>query len=624
MTQTASPLPKQQANQAPSRPLDAVLAGMYERYRYDHDGEVATYIPELAKANPDWFGLCLATTDGTLYSVGDTEVPFTIQSISKPFAYAMALEHRGHAEVQRRVGVEPSGEAFNSISLEPGTGRPLNPMINAGAIAVSCLIYQTYRENALDKVLEWFAGFTGRVMTLDESVYQSECGTGHRNRAIAHLLRNFDIVGDPVEPGVDLYFKQCSILVTAQDLAMMGATIGNRGINPRTGQRAISVGLVDDMLSLMTTCGMYDYAGQWLYDVGLPAKSGVAGGILAMLPGRMGIGTFSPRLDSHGNSVRGIKVCRELSEKFRLHLFSAPRQARSVIRRVTTLEHRHSQRVRSLSDTARIKSLGQAVRVFELQGDIEFDGMERVQRTVSQAAHYAGHFVLDFSRVDYLDEVATQGIVSLIQSLLSAGRHVGVTGKPPTDVLSIKAGNDGGAYVVFEDLDSAIESCEESLLTGLPLQLNWNFSDAELQPEELDLARKLKPEELDQLRPYLRRNEYAAETRIIARGDAADMVHFPAKGLVAVRRELEPGKWQTLARIGRGSVFGEMAVIDRGQRSSDIWTVTEVTSYTLSLEDYDRLNTEAPALKVKVLEHLVGVLTSRLRNANEQIAALVV
>ncbi len=610
----------QQAITVPYCPFTASISDIFDAIRSDTRGEVASYIPELSKADPEWFGLCLATMDGTLYPLGHADVPFTIQSISKPFAYAMALDHCGAEAVARRVGVEPSGEAFNSISLEPKSGRPLNPMINAGAIAVSSMIYQKHRERALERMLEWFAAFVGRPVTVDHAVYRSESDTGHRNRAIAHLLRNFDVVGDPVEAGVDLYFQQCAILVTAQDLAVMGATLANRGVNPRTGQRAIAIEFVDDMLSLMTTCGMYNYAGQWLYDVGLPAKSGVAGGILAMLPGRMGIGTFSPRLDRHGNSVRGVRLCKELSDRFRLHLFAAGRPARSVIRRHTTLAQRHSQRVRSMTDAARLRELGQAVAVFEIQGDVEFDGMEALQRQVSRVAPDASHVILDFARMEFMDTVGAAGVEALVRHLASMDRQVALSTRVPELLLRV----DHPHVLFFDALDDAIEACEQSLLTGRHLSDTADADADELAPHQLELAQRLTTEQTLTLAAFLTREEYRAGVRLCAQGEPASSVFFLAAGLVAVRREIEPGQWQTLARISRGSVFGEIAAIDRGRRSSDVYALTDVVCHTMSLDAYDRLHQQHPDLSVKVLEYFVKVLTSRLRSANEQIAALAV
>src|SRR5215831_13963787 len=296
-------------------PIQMYIDRLHEEYAGLDAGEVATYIPELAKADPAWFGICLATTDGCVYEAGDTRQPFTIQSISKPITYGLALEDRSPGPVLEKVGVEPSGEAFNSISLAPGTGAPLNPMINAGAIATASLVAGHSEEDRLQRLLAVFSLYAGRALSIDDRVYESERATGHRNRAIGHLLRSFGIITDDPQAALDLYFRQCSIAVDCRDLSLMAATLANGGVNPRTGERAVRHDLVERILSIMATCGMYDFAGEWVYAVGLPAKSGVGGGILAVLPGQLGIGVFSPRLDEHGNSYRGLKICEALARE---------------------------------------------------------------------------------------------------------------------------------------------------------------------------------------------------------------------------------------------------------------------------------------------------------------------
>ncbi|MGH7788649.1 MAG: glutaminase A [Candidatus Binatia bacterium] len=306
---------------AVTSPLRGFLRELHAKYKPLNDGAVADYIPELTKADPDWFGICVVTIAGQSFEVGDAEQAFTIQSISKPFVYGMALSTHGREGTLKHIGVEPSGEAFNSIALEARTKRPFNPMVNAGAIAAASLVAGDGPAERFNTVLDAFARYVGRPVGVDMAVFTSERATGHRNRAIAHLMRNFDIIDDRIEESLDLYFKQCSILVTCRDLAMMAATLANKGVNPTTGERAIEVEYVRDLLSVMWSCGMYDFAGEWGYKVGLPAKSGVGGGIIAVVPGKAGIGVFSPRLDERGNSVRGISVCEELAERFGLHIF---------------------------------------------------------------------------------------------------------------------------------------------------------------------------------------------------------------------------------------------------------------------------------------------------------------
>jgi glutaminase len=284
------------------------------------EGEVADYIPQLGKADPSAFGLALVGVAGSVYEAGESELPFTIQSISKPFVYALALDDAGPDGVLARVGVEPSGEAFNAISLEPGTGRPSNPMINAGAIVTTSLVHGTGSTERFERILDVLARCAGRELSVDDSVYRSERDTGDRNRALAYLMHHAGSLSTDVEDAVDTYFRQCSVLVTAVDLATMAATLANGGVNPRTGERVLEQSVTEKVLTVMATCGMYDFSGEWLFRVGLPAKSGVAGGVVAVSPSQFGIGLYSPRLDGRGNSVRGVEASRAISERFSLHL----------------------------------------------------------------------------------------------------------------------------------------------------------------------------------------------------------------------------------------------------------------------------------------------------------------
>ena len=304
-------------------PLRDVLRELHARYAPVDEGKVADYIPELAKADRRWFGIAIATPDGQVFEVGDSKQLFTLQSISKPFVYGLALEDCGLEHVLSKVGVEPSGEAFNAIVLDEGSNRPFNPMVNAGAIATADLVKGKDYPERVARLLELFRKYCGRDVYIDNSVFMSERLTGHRNRAIGHLMRNFGMVGEKLDETLEIYFQQCSVLVNCRDLALMGATLANGGVQPLTGIRAIPQPYVKHLLSIMLSCGMYDYAGEWAYRVGIPSKSGVGGGIVGVIPGQFGIGVFSPPLDAKGNSVRGVLACRELSERFGLHCFES-------------------------------------------------------------------------------------------------------------------------------------------------------------------------------------------------------------------------------------------------------------------------------------------------------------
>ncbi|MEO1353257.1 MAG: glutaminase A [Cyanobacteria bacterium J06635_15] len=302
--------------------LQAFLDDLHNRYRELDEGRPASYIPELAKANPNWFGVSVVTTDGQIFEVGDVQQKFTIQSISKVFAYGLALEDHGREELLEKVGVEPTGDPFNSlIRLDEDSKRPFNPMINAGAIATTSLIDGTGPTEKLNRLLAMFERYLDHEVFIDMATFMSERSTGHRNRAMAHLMLNFGMIDYNIEAALDLYFQQCAVMVTCQDLAMMTATLANQGKHPITHKQAVNPDYVRDILSVMYTCGMYNRAGEWAYRVGIPAKSGVSGGIIAVVPGKAGIATFSPPIDANGNSVRGLYVFEELSRKYGLHLF---------------------------------------------------------------------------------------------------------------------------------------------------------------------------------------------------------------------------------------------------------------------------------------------------------------
>ncbi|WP_036479577.1 glutaminase A [Myxosarcina sp. GI1] len=305
--------------------LPEFIQYLYEEYRSLDSGSLASYIPELTKVNPNWFAISIITKEGEVFEVGDISENFTIQSISKVFVFGMALEDCGRQILLEKIGVEPTGDPFNSvIRLDENSKRPDNPMVNAGAIATAGLIKGSNPTDKLNRMLDMFRRYIGHDVYIDAPVFMSERATGHRNRALANLLLNFGIIDRNIEEILDLYFQQCSIVVNCHDLAVMAATLANRGINPINQDKAIEPCYVRDILSVMYTCGMYNYAGEWAYKVGIPAKSGVSGGIIAVIPDRAGIAVYSPLIDHRGNSIRGIKVFEALSEEFQLHLLDFP------------------------------------------------------------------------------------------------------------------------------------------------------------------------------------------------------------------------------------------------------------------------------------------------------------
>ena len=390
--------------------VSEALADLYRRCRGLDGGEVADYIPQLALADPDCFGLALVSMDGHRYQAGDSGTGFTLQSVTKPFVLALALAELGPDEVGRRVGCEPSGEAFNAISLDAVTGRPANPMINAGAIAVTALVPAADPGERFARILDCLGRFAGRPLDVDEAVYRSEAETGDRNRALAYLMRGTGALrGDPAK-AVETYFRQCSVRATVADLAVMSATLGNGGVNPVTGEAVVPEPVAVQVLSVMATCGMYDAAGEWMLRVGLPAKSGVSGGLVAVAPARFGVAVHSPRLDRVGNPVRGVAALRELSERFGLHLMHNPAPGAATV----------------LPDGADAVAGG---GLLAAQGALDFTAAERLLFALANRVPAApGRLVLDLDRVTAVDATAEAMLRRALTLLAERGHRVVLVG----------------------------------------------------------------------------------------------------------------------------------------------------------------------------------------------------
>ena len=603
-------------------PIAAYLADLHARLREERGGEVATYIPELGRADPDHFGICVATVDGQIYAVGDATVPFTIQSMSKPFTYGEALRRLGPEEILRHVGVEPTGESFNSIVLDDVHNRPFNPMVNAGAIAVADLMpgdTQTAREAAM---LSLFGRLAGRPVEIDPGVYESERATGHRNRAIAYMMLNSGMIGQDPEAVLDLYFRQCSVLVTATDMAVMAATLANRGTNPLTGEAVYEPDHVRHVLTLMNTCGMYNYAGQWAYDVGLPAKSGVSGGIIAVIPGEAGIAVYSPPLDRHGNSVRGIAVCREISDYFNLHAFGDRTVTRTVIRR----EYRDcdvgSKRVRSTAQRALLKAEGHRVAVVEVQGALYFGSTEVLIRRLAEHALTAERLIVDFRRASHADAAAIRLIVQAIGRFCARGVAVPAASLPsdgPLAALRAALEAERVAGVFFEpDTDTALEKAEEALLA----QAAETDSPAKYALHRIDLLKGLSPEEYRLLESAIGSFQFDPGAQIIREGDEANVLFIIVRGTASISVTVEGGRRRRIGSVGPGYSVGEMALIEGGRRSADVFADEAVVCYGLSMQRLREIAVTHPNVMTTILGNLVRSLSQRLRLANDEIRSL--
>jgi glutaminase len=301
--------------------LQSTLQTLHDRHKALNTGEVATYIPELAKADPDNFCISVRMIDGTEFTVGQSDTLFTLQSCSKPLILAQALTTVGRDIVMSLTGVEPTGNSFSSIVGVDQIGKPLNPMVNAGAIVTASLLPGSSPQDRLCRMSSNLSEYLNAEATIDHAVYLSETRTSDRNRALAYLLKSKGIIQGEVEQHLDLYIRQCAIQTSTQQLANAAATLANNGINPVSKARAVDAEYIKDILVVMLMNGMYNYAGRWAYEVGIPAKSGVSGAIMAVVPGVMGIAVYSPRLDEYGNSTRGLAVCRDLVRKYHMHIF---------------------------------------------------------------------------------------------------------------------------------------------------------------------------------------------------------------------------------------------------------------------------------------------------------------
>jgi glutaminase len=604
-------------------PIDAFLSELHERYRVDPGGSVATYIPELAKADPNSFGICLVTTDGRVYAVGDSEQAFTLQSASKPFVYGMALGDHGRDAVLQRIGVEPTGDAFNAIELDEVSKRPFNPMVNAGAIACAGLVRGTSGPEQMQRTLEALALYTGRTMAVDQAVYRSEAQTGHRNRAIAYMMLNFGMIEEDVERVLDVYFQQCSILATCRDLAFMAATLANGGISPATGKRALAVENVRDVLSVMTSCGMYDYAGEWIYRVGMPAKSGVSGCIAAVVPGQAGIAVFSPRIDARGNSVRGMKVYQDIAAHFGLHVFANRPAVRTVLRREYRGDTVHSTRARGPEEVKILQERGGAIRIVELQGPLFFGSMERVQHQLSTAPSSTSYLILDCKRVIAVDQAAIRVLSWIVAFTTSHGTALLRTCVDDPDCEAVlaaaEAAGDVATTMVADDVDAALEWCEDALVATARRDF---AATVPAGPRGYALFHDLSDAEFDVLEPVLSPVRFAPGAAIFREGDPADSLYIVVAGKVMVGLDLANGHRRRLASIGPGVTFGEMALLDGGTRSADAWADGAVECLTLPIVALTEISRTQPRILTTILLNIGRDISQRLRQANAQIRSL--
>ena len=596
---------------APSLPLGRFLDHCHASFKTDTGGAPADYIPELKKADPDHFGIALATIDGHIYETGDSAVEFTIQSISKAFVFALALELLGVERVNAAIGVEPSGEAFNSIRLT-ADNRPFNPMVNAGAIACCGLIHQVKGADAFECVRDMLNRFAGRKLHVDEAVYASENATGDRNRAIGYMLRNYAVIQGNVTEVLETYFRQCSTLVTARDLAVMAATLANRGTNPLTGEQVLSPYVTARTLSVMTSSGMYDYAGEWIYRIGIPAKSGVGGGIIAALPGQFGLGTFSPRLDSHGNSVRGIKVCELFSSKFELHILNRSTDLRTSVIADYDIKGISSRRSRQPYEQVILEEHYQNIRVLELVGALSFANVDYVARKIASGVR-PSFLIIELRRVPRVTGGAIKLFADMVRATAGASCTVLVSGTEKSSTVA-KALEGIANVRHFDHLDDAIEWAEDQLIYRYGGYSDTRDSSALSQQALLE---GLDPQELTALTALTAPRSFHAGERMIAAGEPASSIFFLLSGMVSVK--LPSGV--RLASLAHGMACGEMALIEQ-VRSADVWADTSVTCLELGLAQFATFCEHYSRGGQRIVYNLAKLLSKRLIQANAKVDVL--
>ncbi|MDX2233606.1 MAG: glutaminase A [Hyphomonadaceae bacterium] len=605
-------------------PIALYLEKLHARIASVRDGAVATYIPKLAEADPERFAIAIATTDGEVYCVGDTAHPFTIQSVSKPFMYGLALETHGRAEMLRHVGVEPTGGAFNAAIFDEDNNRPYNPMVNAGAIGVSAMTPGRTYAARRKAMAACFSRYVGRPVAIDEEVFRSERETGERNRAIAALMTRAAMIGGNTEAILDLYFSQCSVLVTCRDLALMAATLANGGVQPVTGEPALAREYVHDVLSVMNSCGMYNYAGQWSYEVGIPAKSGVSGSIIAIVPGQMGIAAFSPRLDSFGNSVRAIAACKAIAEDFGLHVFRTPTLGTAGVRSVRRGDSLRSKRRRNAHERAVLDRRGADIVVAEAQGALFFASAERLVRRLRAACADARFLILDLRRVFAADTAAARLIAGLDADLDAAGKLLFIIHgdarrfSGPFSAMLLENDRAG----VFAERDEALEWCEDKLIAGdAPApRAQPTFSLA-----RLDLFAGLSAEDIHLVESVARPFSFEAGQHILREGEPGRLLFVIARGRASVRLNMTVDGVTRSVRVAvvePGAAVGEMALLDGGPRSADVVADERVVCYGFGVEELRAGLAARPHILPVILANLARDLAERLRGANAHIRAL--
>jgi glutaminase len=429
------------------------------------------------------------------------------------------------------------------------------------------------------------------------------------------------MIEEPIAEHLDLYFRQCSILVTARDLAVMAATLANNGINPVTREQAIANEQVSSMLSVMASCGMYDFSGEWLYRVGLPAKSGVGGGIIAVLPGQFGIGIFSPRLDERGNSVRGINVCQELSEHFRLHLFDTHRITDAFVCRTYTGAVVSSKRQRRQWQRSLLTQIGHAIVVYELQGDLYFTTIEKLNRSLQQHEGEITFLILDGRRISYANSSALTLLEQLRQWFANQEIRLLLSGFSPAICGELQTKGWPEADF-FPNLDAALEWSENRLLSTFEPAVGQRQMQR-LSLTDMDIFERFSEAEIATIATFIQEAYYQQEQFIIREGETADRLFLLAAGTVTVSLQLpDNGQRKRLTTYIPGMAFGELILFESSKRTADVIADSEVNCYVLTIDHLQELQSNYPDIYIKLLRTFGKNLMETLRRATNEIRIL--
>ena len=582
-----------------SSPIETYLRRIHAEIAELKDGKPYSNIPAMANVDPNNFGIALATADGYVYEVGDTRDEFSIQSISKPFTYGLALADRGMDAVDAKVDVEPSGDSFNEISLAEGTGRPANAMINAGALTATSLVRSSGGVTRFNRILNTYSAFAGRQLSVSERIYRSELKSGHRNHALAYLLRSFDIIESDPAPVIKDYFRQCSVMVNALDLAMMAATLANSGRNPLSNEQVLDIEPVERVLSVMATCGMYDDAGAWLSSVGMPAKSGVGGGTIAVLPGQVGLAVYSPPLDAHGSSVRGVATSQRVSHDMQLHFVRAARTGRSAIRNVYDITAAPSGIRRTDEAVEVLRSHGHRAQVLELNGDLLFAGAESVVRALSNLDDAVEIVTLDLRSVDEVSEVALRLIAESAEMLASNGLGLVLVDSEGTVTQDLAAR--GREVPSFPTRNAAVEYCETQLIAAYGSELV--LPDV-MEPVDSPALSQLDPEDAQTVQNLMEERTFDDGDVVRRVGQRFGGVFFIVSGMIATSMPGPDGSRIKLTTLGPGMTFGEMALGTDKRQETTVKAAGPVRLKVLTADAMDSLEEENPRLAVELWKAL--------------------